>query len=749
MISREVVLPLVITLGFLIAATGIILYGSETVPYRVGEVVRQDVPARVRFDYEDPVQTERNREAERARAPAIYVANPALRTAIETSMRDLWQAFMAQPELEALRKTLGPKGWSLDEADLEALKELETEFEKESEKKPPKGSPFDKIVSGILARLADQNIVKRPEQLETRPTAELRPSTGAEGKPVTLDQLKYVSNAEAVKAAAAHATSILDKSPMRPDITAMIERTMAPSKGGPVPFYLYDGDLTEQEAERAAAAVEPTIEEVDPGVALIKAGTTATQANLDLLRLEQDRYREAVQHDPALRREEILSDVGMALMVLLLTGGLATYTKVNQPRVVRNPMRALASAGLLLVMIAAARAVVLLAWPAELVVACVVITGAILTMAYTQRFALGITTGLCILITLTVSGMGKGGTSLLVMLLAAAAVTIVLLKEVRTRTRLIEVGAFGALATFAATTGAGLVGRQTLEFVLMHAGIAGAAVLAATFFVQGMLPLIERAFRITTSLTLLEWCDANRPLLKRMAQEAPGTYNHSLVLSTMAEAATEAIGANGLLARVGALYHDIGKMNKPDYFTENQQAQINRHDKLAPTMSLLIIVGHVKDGLAMAKEYGLPTALHTFIAEHHGTTVVRYFHQMATEQRDKKVAGRHDRQVSDTEFRYPGPKPQSKETAILMLCDAVEGAARSMAEPTAGRIESLVHQMATARLMDGQLDQCDITLRELRIVEESLVKSLCRFYHSRIAYPQKSTAELTQRQGSA
>ena len=303
----------------------------------------------------------------------------------------------------------------------------------------------------------------------------------------------------------------------------------------------------------------------------------------------------------------------------------------------------------------------------------------------------------------------------------------------------------GIVAAFLAAGGDALIGRQTHEFAIWHAGVAGGAGLAAGFFLQGMLPLIERGFHITTSLKLLEWCDANRPLLKRMAQEAPGTYNHSLVVSSLAEAAAEAIGLNGLLLRVGALYHDIGKMNKPDYFAENQQASINRHDSLSPTISHLMIVGHVKDGIEMAKEYGLPSVLVPYIAEHHGTTVVRYFHQVASEQKGRTPKGKHDREVADTEFRYPGPKPQSKGTAIMMLCDSVEGAARAMPEPTAGRIEALVHQMVMDRLRDGQLGDCDITLHERALVEESLVKSLCRFYHSRIAYPQRSGSEVARR----
>ena len=162
--------------------------------------------------------------------------------------------------------------------------------------------------------------------------------------------------------------------------------------------------------------------------------------------------------------------------------------------------------------------------------------------------------------------------------------------------------------------------------------------------------------------------------MQRLAREAPGTYSHSLRVGDLAEGACSAIGADGLLAQVGALYHDIGKIHKASYFAENQEASINRHDNLAPTMSLLIITGHVKDGVEMAKEYKLPRALHSFIEEHHGTRVVRYFHHIASEKQPRIASGKHDREVPESVFRYPGPKPRSKETAILMLCDGTEGA---------------------------------------------------------------------------
>jgi putative nucleotidyltransferase with HDIG domain len=238
-------------------------------------------------------------------------------------------------------------------------------------------------------------------------------------------------------------------------------------------------------------------------------------------------------------------------------------------------------------------------------------------------------------------------------------------------------------------------------------------------------------------MTLLEWCDASKPLLKRLVLEAPGTFSHSLLIGSLSETASDAIGASGLLARVGSYYHDIGKISKAKYFVENQPGNVITHHKgLTPAMSLLVIIGHVKDGLELAKEYGLPKILHNFISEHHGTTRVEYFYNLASQKNPET-----DKETLNVTFRYPGPKPRSKEVAIVMLADGVEGTTRSLAEPTAGRIEAIVHQIIKKRLEDGQLDECDLTMRELHVIEESLTKSLCSLYHSRIAYPSQAASQ--------
>jgi hypothetical protein len=213
-------------------------------------------------------------------------------------------------------------------------------------------------------------------------------------------------------------------------------------------------------------------------------------------------------------------------------------------------------------------------------------------------------------------------------------------------------------------------------------------------------------------------------------------------VATLSEAAAEAIGANALLCRVASYYHDVGKINKADYFIENQQSgSSNRHINLSPSVSLLIIIGHVKDGVELAREYHLPNSLVPFIQQHHGTTLVEYFyHQACTRQSQREPGGPA---IADHQYRYPGPKPRSKETAIVMMCDAVESACRAMPEPTPARVEGLVHDLAMKRLLDGQFDECDLTMREIETIERTLMKTIMGIYHGRIQYPSMSSTTTT------
>jgi putative nucleotidyltransferase with HDIG domain len=246
-----------------------------------------------------------------------------------------------------------------------------------------------------------------------------------------------------------------------------------------------------------------------------------------------------------------------------------------------------------------------------------------------------------------------------------------------------------------------------------------------------LIPLFETIFNYTTDVKLLELASLNHPLMKEMIVKAPGTYHHSLVVGSMCEAAAEEIGANPLLAKVMAYYHDIGKMEHAQYFIENQRQGMNPHDHISPHMSKTVLIAHVKDGAEMGYAHKLGPAIIDGILQHHGTTLISFFYNKAIEEQDESMHA-----VQEGDFRYPGPKPQFKEAALLMLADSIEAAARSLDEPTPGRLTSLVRNIIQSKFLDGQLEECDLTLADLSIIEECYRRVILGIYHQRIDYPQ-------------
>jgi len=284
----------------------------------------------------------------------------------------------------------------------------------------------------------------------------------------------------------------------------------------------------------------------------------------------------------------------------------------------------------------------------------------------------------------------------------------------------------------------GIIQAMTLfimqDFQLVHPQsylILLANGIICSIIVLGSLPVFEYLFKTVTNISLLELTDSSHPLLQRMVMEAAGTYNHSLVVGNLSDAACQAVGANGLLARIGSYYHDIGKLSKPEYFSENQilVEDSKKHDTLKPTMSKLVIMNHVKEGVDLAKKYKLNPRIIEFIQEHHGNSLVYYFYRKALENLEEKE------ELNQEGFRYPGPKPKSKESAICLLADSVEAASRALKDPNPNSIEELVHKVINNKFIDGQLDECDLTLRDLEKIAAVFKRILSGIYHSRITYP--------------
>jgi len=306
------------------------------------------------------------------------------------------------------------------------------------------------------------------------------------------------------------------------------------------------------------------------------------------------------------------------------------------------------------------------------------------------------------------------------------------MRSIRKRSDIFYPGIVVSGVNAAAIVALNFIGIISDDFISALTAGVGNGLITAIGVVPGSLIPLEGIFGIATNIRLLELSDLNYPLLKRLAMQAPGTYHHSLMVGNMAEAAAEQINANSLLARVGSYYHDVGKMSKPLYFSENQQGGKNRHDELTPNMSALILIAHVKEGVELAREHRLNQPIIELIQQHHGTSLMPYFYQKAMEQDPA-------RSVDEENFRYPGPKPQNREAAICMLADGVEAASRALVNPTHGRIKGLVEKIINNKFVDSQLDECDLTLKDLHKIADSFVRVLAGYLHSRVEYPEEQT----------
>jgi len=330
-------------------------------------------------------------------------------------------------------------------------------------------------------------------------------------------------------------------------------------------------------------------------------------------------------------------------------------------------------------------------------------------------------------------GLLTGETVMLVYSLTGSLAAIYLLDQYRERAAIIKggvfVGAVNIVVVLALQLYSSDTGFQSVPFVARAAcGLLSglfAAMLASLF-----LPILESVFGITTDIKLLELSSLNAPILRRLAVEAPGTYHHSIIVGTLAEAGAEAIGANSLLVRVGAYYHDIGKLKTPEYYIENQIYISNKHENLSPSMSSLILASHVKDGLALADEIKLVPEVRDLIPQHHGTRLMKYFYEKA-----RDVAEGKDRKVNENDFRYPGPRPQRKEAAILMLADQVEAAARTLQDPSPSQIRGLIRRLIQVNIQERQFDECDITMKDLDKILRAFERVITGMHHHRIEYP--------------
>jgi putative nucleotidyltransferase with HDIG domain len=415
-----------------------------------------------------------------------------------------------------------------------------------------------------------------------------------------------------------------------------------------------------------------------------------------------------------------LGDILYNLLLLIVFGFVLRYFRHR----VYEDNRSLALLWLLVLAVAGAAALISWAeWPPQLIP--VAFAALVIATLYDGLLAL---VAVFVLVGLVASRAPLIGVSVFFPAVIGGAAAALSGRVVRRRAHMWTFAAVISAAYILAAVSVGLIGRLGVD-VLAEASLWGTINgVASALLATGVIPLAESFTRITTDQTLLELADLNRPLLRRLSLEAPGTYAHSINVANLAEAAAREAGANSLLVRVGVYYHDIGKVKKPQYFVENQPRGRNPHDKLKPATSASIVREHVKEGLELAEEARLPDVVKAFIPEHHGTQQIGFF-------LDKAKELDRDAEIDPSDFRYQGPKPRSKETAIALLADSVESAARVLQDPTIENIEALVDRIVGVKLSEGQLDEAPLTLSEISIIKQQFVKVLSGMYHSRIDYP--------------
>jgi putative nucleotidyltransferase with HDIG domain len=353
----------------------------------------------------------------------------------------------------------------------------------------------------------------------------------------------------------------------------------------------------------------------------------------------------------------------------------------------------------------------------------------LLTILFDSRLSFYITIINCFL----VASIRGGDYTIAFVSFCGCVLAIFSVQDIKNRSQIFRSFYFMLIGYSISILAVGLDKTEDTSKILVQILFGGINSMLSPIIAYGLLIFYERTFKITTDLTLLELSDFNHPLLKELSSKAPGTFHHSIVMGNLSEAAAEAIGANSTLARVGCYYHDIGKTLKPQYFIENQLDH-NKHENLNPNISTKLIISHVKDGIELAKKYNLPQEIVDFIPMHHGTTLVSYFFHKA------KFNAKSE-EISDYIYRYPGPKPQTKETGIVMLADAIEASTRAIEEPTPQKIENRIDDVIKARFMEGELDECELTLKDLTKIKGAFIKILVGIHHHRIKYPEQKKLE--------
>lgn len=500
-------------------------------------------------------------------------------------------------------------------------------------------------------------------------------------------------------------------------------RVTAAASGAVRPNLLYEHQATMEERRHAMQAVEPYYRKINRGEVIIARGQRVRPEHLDRLQAL------------GLQRPHI--DLETAVCLVLICYGLVALTafylyhfhrRLAQQRAVPLLLAIITTGAILLFRLGSSALGLKLSGTQLGYVGVVFAATAAMLVAVLIQPQVGLFIG--VLMSVLIGLIVNNELRFAIIAVVASVVGCAVVSNIRDRAGLLRAALYLSAANV--VTSALVAGVTSADpSVEIASGTAWGIIggfLSAFLFALGA-TLLERPFGVTTHLTLLELSDPNKPLLKRLAMEAPGTYAHSIMVGNLAEAAAEAIGADSLFARVASYYHDIGKMFRPQFFVENQQAG-NRHDGMTPSLSRLVVTSHVKDGVELAEQYRLPPPIVDIIKEHHGTCLMRYFYHQAVTTASEQVPA-----ALEYQFRYDGPRPRTKESGIIMIADAAEAASRTLEKPTPGRIRDLVEKIVRDRLADGQLDNCELTFKDLERIIAAFTRALAGTLHARIDYP--------------
>lgn len=737
---------LYILLG-LSAIISLLLFPSILTPpkrYNLGDVANLDIKASREFLVENGELTEKNRQEAVKAVPPVYDFDPTGAKVI-SRIKKVFQSgreFMAQSLSADYAPEKRPvEGKTRPEDQFTGIDAFKNQFF-EILDIAHDDKLIDTFIKSDFPASVEQSIINLDTQVFDNGVASdkmMLMSLGAKGiilhdirteKEVKVTDLNRFYDLKTARAFVVERGKVLTRS-IRPKELARASLKLAASLIKP--NLTFNKRETELRKDLARKSVKPFYFKVKKGEMLIREGERVTPSHL--LRLSEQ-YKFLKQKEMLGQAPAMAVLIGFLLSTMYLVGLL--NNRAGKAGVKDLLFWALTLLAILLVVIAfnlvayeVARGVHLFA-PRALLFAIPVASGAMLVSVFN---GIGVAASFSLIVSVLASLVLGGRVEYFIYFFLSSLVAASGVTNCRERSIFIRTGLKVSVCSIilALSIEALHASFLTLEVLIACASAFIGGILAG-ILATGFLPLIEMSFGYTTDIKLLELGSLDKPLLRDLMVQGPGTYHHCVIVSNMVEASAEAISANPLLARVAAYYHDIGKMRKPLYFIENQANRENRHEKLAPSMSSLILISHVKDGVELAKEHKLGKEIIDIIKQHHGTSLITFFYEKAKEQGEKREG--KSPQVKEEDFRYPGPKPQTKEAGLIMLADVVEAASRTLMDPTAARIQGMVQKIINKVFSDGQLDECELTLKDLHEIAKSFNKTLSGIFHHRVEYPE-------------